>query len=274
MDLKVINIIKWINENQDKFFPPVCNHIMHNDQLIVMYIGGPNMRDDYHIEEGEEFFYMVKGEMVLKIVEKGKRKDVRIKEGECFVLPARIPHSPQRSSDTIGLVIERKRHKDEFDVLRYYINGSVFPLYEKSFYCEDLGVQLKPIIEEYFASEEKKSGTPSVKSVLKELPFKINDEDQVEEPFNLSERLKRVSNGESLIKSQSQFKIDAFVDGSSKEQTLGDCWIWQIDGTSQIEIDEKVFTLNSSDSFLVPKNSLYYWKRSKGTKCVRIQQFK
>lgn len=74
---------KWIEENKSSFVPPVCNKLMYGaGQLKVMFIGGPNVRKDYHMEEGEEIFYQVKGDMVLKIVEKGVHKDVPIKEGE------------------------------------------------------------------------------------------------------------------------------------------------------------------------------------------------
>jgi len=64
-------------------------------QLQAFIVGGPNIRKDYHIEEGEEFFYQIKGDMRLDIMEKGQPKQVPIKEGEVFILPARIPHSPQ-----------------------------------------------------------------------------------------------------------------------------------------------------------------------------------
>ena len=113
-----LNVEKWIEENEKFFLPPVCNKMMHNTQLKVFYVGGPNQRKDYHLEEGEELFYMRKGDMCLKILENGKFKDVHIKQGQVFLLPGRIPHSPQRNENTVGLVIERERLKTETDGLR------------------------------------------------------------------------------------------------------------------------------------------------------------
>lgn len=134
-ELQVINIMKWIKENQRNFQPPVCNKLMHNGQLVVMFVGGPNKREDYHIEEGEEVFYQIKGDMCVKIIENGEHKDIYIKEGEIFILPARIPHSPQRNADTVGLVIERKRSQKEIDAVRWFVPGSTNVLYEKWFHC-------------------------------------------------------------------------------------------------------------------------------------------
>ena len=142
----VFSIEGWLEENRDSFVPPVCNKLMEMGQLVVMYVGGPNVRPDYHIEEGEvsppfspsfslpchlssdcvivkELFYMVRGDMCLKIWEKNKPKDVHIKQGEIFVLPGRIPHSPQRpQKGSIGLVIERKRGDHEIDGLRWFLS--------------------------------------------------------------------------------------------------------------------------------------------------------
>ena len=59
--LNVTNTSKWIKENETSFLPPVCNKLMHNVQLVIMFVGGPNNREDYHIEEGEELFYQIKG---------------------------------------------------------------------------------------------------------------------------------------------------------------------------------------------------------------------
>jgi 3-hydroxyanthranilate 3,4-dioxygenase len=87
MASSVININCWIEENKPSFVPPVCNKLMHGaGQLKVMFIGGPNQRKDYHIDEGEEFFYQRQGDMVLKVVEKGVHKDIPIRQGEVVIM--------------------------------------------------------------------------------------------------------------------------------------------------------------------------------------------
>uniref|UniRef100_A0A8D2M5Y7 3-hydroxyanthranilate 3,4-dioxygenase n=1 Tax=Zonotrichia albicollis TaxID=44394 RepID=A0A8D2M5Y7_ZONAL len=181
----LVNIRKWIEENKAAFLPPVCNKLMHRYQLNVMFVGGPNERKDYHIEEGEELFYQVQGDMCLKIIENGKHKDIVIREGEMFLLPARIPHSPQRYKNTVGLVIERERLKTEMDGLRYYVGESTDVLFEKWFHCEDLGTQLIPIIQEFFNSRQYKTGKPNPDELLKETPFPLNST-SVMEPFSFS----------------------------------------------------------------------------------------
>ena len=65
------NTNTWIKENEKYFLPPVCNKMMHNDQLKVFFVGGPNQRKDFHLEEGEELFYMRKGNMQLPILTNG-----------------------------------------------------------------------------------------------------------------------------------------------------------------------------------------------------------
>lgn len=76
-----IEIPQWIQDNQEDFVPPVCNKCMFSDQLKVFYVGGPNQRKDFHLEEGEEFFFQRKGDMVLKVIEKGQVRDLVIKQG-------------------------------------------------------------------------------------------------------------------------------------------------------------------------------------------------
>lgn len=108
---------------------------------------------------------MLKGDMCLKVVEKGEPKDIVIREGEVFLLPGKIPHSPQRQADTVGLVIERERLATETDGLRFYVDGSTQPLFERWFHCVDLGSQLKPIIDEFFASPECQTQTPTASEI-------------------------------------------------------------------------------------------------------------
>ena len=115
------NLHKWIAEHQDKLRPPVCNQQVFEDgDFIIMVVGGPNQRQDYHDDPGEEFFYQLKGDMILRVMTEGKPKEVRIKEGDVFLLPAHIHHSPQRFADTLGIVIERKRRPDEYDSFLWY----------------------------------------------------------------------------------------------------------------------------------------------------------
>ena len=108
--LQPINFKKWIDEHRHLLKPPVGNQQVWEDrEFIVMVVGGPNSRTDFHINEGEEFFYQVEGDINLRVIEDGKPTDLPIREGEIFLLPPRVPHSPQRPAGTVGLVIERKR---------------------------------------------------------------------------------------------------------------------------------------------------------------------
>lgn len=153
-----IHFEKWIQENQHKLQPPVSNFCLWNsDNFTIMAVGGPNSRTDYHINHTEEYFYQYKGNMVLKIVENGEFKDIVIREGEMFLLPASIPHNPCRFKDTIGIVIEVKRPKDVLDSMRWYCKQCQAVVYEESFYCTDLGLQLKPVIERYTNDEKKRT---------------------------------------------------------------------------------------------------------------------
>ena len=116
MIIPPINFKKWIDENRELLKPPVCNKVVYEDtEFIIMVVGGPNTRKDYHVDEGEEFFYQLEGKMILRIMEDSKPKDIHINEGEIFLLPSKVPHSPQRYENSVGLVIERKRTKDELD---------------------------------------------------------------------------------------------------------------------------------------------------------------
>ena len=159
-----INLKRWVEEHRDLLKPPVGNKmIWQNSEFLVMAVGGPNQRKDFHVEEGDEFFFQVHGDITVRIIVDGKVQDVPVREGDMFLLPAGIPHSPQRPADTVGLVIERKRAEGEQDHLRWFCEKCGEVLYDSSFQLVDLGKQLKPIIETFYADESlrtcKKCGT-------------------------------------------------------------------------------------------------------------------
>ncbi len=152
--LSPYNLKAWVKENRHQLKPPVGNKMVWKDaEFLVMVVGGPNRRKDYHVEEGEEFFYQIEGDITLRIMEDGKSRDIEIKEGEIFLLPARIPHSPQRPANTVGMVVERQRRPGELDHLRWYCEQCGEVLHDASFQLEDLASQLKPIIEDFYADE-------------------------------------------------------------------------------------------------------------------------
>ena len=154
MQLGALNLKDWVNENRGLLKPPVGNKMVWSDgEFLVMVVGGPNQRKDYHIEDGEEFFYQIEGDITVRIKQDGETRDIVIKEGDMFLLPAGIPHSPQRPAGTVGMVIERQRKTGELDHLRWYCENCDEVLYDSSFQLEDLGKQLKPVIENYYADE-------------------------------------------------------------------------------------------------------------------------
>ena len=162
LSLSLIDLNDYISKNRSTLKPPVANKLMFDcNSLKIMIVGGPNQRDDYHIEKGEELFIQLQGHMDLDIIDNNKFKRIRISKGEMFVLPPCIPHSPQRYANSIGLVFERVRYKNENDALRWYVPNTNNILYQEVFSCTDLGTQLKPVIERYQQSSENLTKIPS-----------------------------------------------------------------------------------------------------------------
>lgn len=152
--LQGFNFRQWIDEHRHLLKPPVGNKLVfENAEFIVMVVGGPNARKDYHYEEGEEFFYQVEGDITLKVMDGDVPRDIPIREGDIYLLPARVPHSPQRPEGTVGLVIERKRLADEKDGFLWFCESCGEKLYEEYFTLENIVTQLPPIMERFYASE-------------------------------------------------------------------------------------------------------------------------
>ncbi|MBL8300314.1 MAG: 3-hydroxyanthranilate 3,4-dioxygenase [Rhodanobacteraceae bacterium] len=147
-----LDFARWIAENRHLLKPPVANKCIYDGDFIVMVVGGPNQRTDYHVDEGPEFFYQLEGEMVLRIQEDGRPRDIPIRAGEVFYLPPRIPHSPQRMADSIGLVVERKRLPHEQDGLLWYCERCNNKLYEEFFSLQNVESDFPPVFDRYYGS--------------------------------------------------------------------------------------------------------------------------
>lgn len=153
-----LNFKQWIEEHRHLLKPPVGNKCVWNDgEFIVMVVGGPNSRKDYHYNETPEFFYQVEGDIVLKIIDKGEPKDVHIREGDIYLLPAMVPHSPQRPAGTIGLVIESQRPDGMNDALQWYCESCNDKLYEESFRLDNIVEDMPKIFDSYYSDTEKRT---------------------------------------------------------------------------------------------------------------------
>ena len=149
------NFKKWIEENRESLRPPINNKVVYKDtEFIVMVVGGPNSRKDYHFNESEEFFYQLEGDIKVQIQENGKAVEVDIKEGDIFLLPPRIPHNPIRFKNTIGLVMERRRRPGEKDGLLWFCEKCNHKLYEEYFELDDITTQFQLTFQKYYSSEK------------------------------------------------------------------------------------------------------------------------
>lgn len=156
--LPPINFKQWIDEHRHLLKPPVGNRVVYEDtDFIIMVVGGPNSRKDFHYNEGEEFFYQLEGDITLKVMDKGKQKDIPIKEGEIFLLPPKVPHSPQRGANTVGLVVERKRQDTEIDSCLWFCENCGNQLYKKNFSLKNIVTELPVIMDEFYSSVDKRT---------------------------------------------------------------------------------------------------------------------
>jgi len=154
--LMPLNFKKWIDEHRHLLKPPVGNKVVYEDtEFIIMVVGGPNTRSDYHINEGEEFFYQLEGNIVLKIIEGGEFKDVPINEGDIFLLPPKVPHSPQRTENSVGLVVERKRAKHEKDGFAWFCDSCRCKLHSEYFHLTNIETQLPEVFSRFWNNETK-----------------------------------------------------------------------------------------------------------------------
>lgn len=149
----------WIEANAHLLKPPVSNKLVFEDTgMIVQVIGGPNQRVDFHDDPVEEFFYQLKGDMILKICEDGRIYDLPIREGEVFFLPPHVRHSPQRPVEgSIGLVVEGTRTPGEKDGFEWFCFSCTALVHRVEVELNNIVDDLPPLYEAFYADESKRT---------------------------------------------------------------------------------------------------------------------
>ena len=152
------NLREWIDAHRELLKPPVCNReIYAGSEFIVMIVGGPNSRKDYHDDPGPELFHQIEGDMLLKTMQDGQPVDIPIRAGDIFLLPPHVPHSPQRFAGTVGLVVERQRMPSEKDGFLWFCERCNTKLYDEYLHVADIVVDLPPVLERFWSDPARRT---------------------------------------------------------------------------------------------------------------------
>jgi 3-hydroxyanthranilate 3,4-dioxygenase len=158
--LQALNLHGWIEANRALLVPPVGNRRVFADgDFIIMVVGGPNTRQDFHVDPGEELFYQLEGDIVLRTIQDGHCLEVPVRQGEMLLLPALLPHSPQRPAGTLGLVIERRRRPGERDGFQWYCPHCAQLLHETSLELTDIESELPAVFARFYADRTARTCT-------------------------------------------------------------------------------------------------------------------
>ena len=153
-----VHLQEWIEKHRKDLKPPIGNKIVwENAEFVVMMIGGPNSRKDFHIDPSPEFFHQIEGDIIIRVIEKGKPKDIHVKEGEMFLLPSKIPHLPIRPKNTLGLVVERKRKPSEKENFVWFCENCNKQLAQHRVFVKNLDKDLPAILEKFYKDEKKRT---------------------------------------------------------------------------------------------------------------------
>ncbi len=157
--LHPLNLNAWIDEHRHLLRPPVGNRLIWSDsQMMVTIVGGPNRRVDFHDDSVEEFFYQLRGDMMLKVAEGGEFHDVRIREGDVFLLPPHVRHSPQRPIEgSIGLVIEPKRDDGALDGFEWYCFNCGSLVHRVEVRLKNIVEDLPPLYAQFYGDERART---------------------------------------------------------------------------------------------------------------------
>jgi 3-hydroxyanthranilate 3,4-dioxygenase len=148
-----LNLARWIEAHRESLKPPVGNaQIWEEGDFIVTVVGGPNRRTDYHDDPLEEFFYQLEGDMVLRLMEDGRPRDMPIRAGDVFLLPPHVRHSPQRPQPaSVGLVIEYRRPEGLRDGFEWYCLACHTRVYRVEVQLQSIVRDLPPLFEKFYS---------------------------------------------------------------------------------------------------------------------------
>lgn len=271
--IQAVNLDAWLKEHGPTLKPPVANKLLFEGDLKVMVVGGPNARRDYHLQEGEEFFAQLEGTLTLKTIERGAFRDVRVTGGDCFLLPSRVPHSPQRDADSLGLVFERSHVAGEMDGMLWFDKGDDLKdgalcdlervAYEAYFHCTDLGKDLGPVIADYATWQASGAAPRRVAAP----PLVADDVVPLDAVQPLQPRLEDLEAGSTTLLHRGDEVIVEAHAGPKKLQTAGspfEVFVWQRSGESRGVVDGEELVLNAGDCCLLPKATAYAWDLEAG----------
>ncbi|WP_327159672.1 3-hydroxyanthranilate 3,4-dioxygenase [Streptomyces zaomyceticus] len=157
MTMRPFNLQSWIEEHRHLLEPPVGNvQIWQDADLMVTVVGGPNRRTDFHDDPIEEFFYQLKGDMVLRVMEEegSPPRDIHIREGDVFLLPPHVRHSPQRpEEDSVGLVVEFARPRGQRDAFEWYCVECHHLVHRSEVQLTSIVEDLPPVFDSFYGNE-------------------------------------------------------------------------------------------------------------------------
>ncbi|HEX6512894.1 MAG TPA: 3-hydroxyanthranilate 3,4-dioxygenase [Chloroflexota bacterium] len=156
--LQAFNLRQWIDDNKAAFSGPVANkEVFPQSEFIFQVIRGPNARNDFHVDPGDEIFFQLEGTIRVDVIEGGRRKQNVLHQGDVLLVPAGVPHSPLRPAGSWGLVVERKRRPGELDGILWFCERCDAKLYERSFRCDDIEKEIRAAIDEFYGSQEHRT---------------------------------------------------------------------------------------------------------------------
>lgn len=162
---QAFNLQDWIEQHAHLLKPPVGNRLLFEGTgMVVQVIGGPNQRVDFHDDPVEEFFYQLEGDIVLKVIDGERIVDIPIRQGEVYLLPPHVRHSPQRPQPgSIGLVIEGTRTPCMRDGFEWYCFSCNRLVHRVELELRDIVEDLPPLFEQFYSNQRlrtcKRCGT-------------------------------------------------------------------------------------------------------------------